>query len=172
MCGARFILQTTNDVALALRKPRSGTRIKKNYIFEAEASNENIDLQKQVVLQRALLESKDHFLKNGVISFNHLHRSDPSMIIGKPIEVRTEGKRTIVKGILYHTSDMANEIVKHLKAGSTKIKASVGGSRLKPIHDIKTGTETITSVIWNDLALTLYPVNSTVSPVCLIKGIA
>ncbi len=38
-----------------------------NYIIEAEASNENLDFDGQVVLQRALLDSKDYFLKNGIL---------------------------------------------------------------------------------------------------------
>jgi hypothetical protein len=182
MSGARFILQTTNESALPLRKPRKETA-RGNYIFEAEASNENIDLHKQIVLQRALLDSTDDFLNVGVISYNHLHKrrgaggqaiSDFSMIIGEPIEVRTEGKKTIVKGKLYHTSKMAQEIIKALNSGSSRIKASIGSPRtgVKIEHDIKTGIETVTRFTWNDLALTLSPVNPTVSPVRLIKRIA
>jgi hypothetical protein len=45
-----------------------------NFIFEVEASNENLDLQGQVVLQRALLGSKDHFIDEGIISYDHLHK--------------------------------------------------------------------------------------------------
>ena len=65
-----------------------------NYIFEVEASNENLDLQGQIVLQRALLDSRDHFLRNGVISLDHLHKrkgpngeviSDTTMVIGVPV---------------------------------------------------------------------------------------
>jgi hypothetical protein len=87
-----------------------------NFIFEVEASNPNTDLQKQIVLQEALLESKEHFLTNGVISLDHLHKrrrsdgsteTDLSMVIGEPLEVRTEGKKTIVKGKLYHTNEHA-----------------------------------------------------------------
>jgi hypothetical protein len=179
MSGARFVLKTTNESSLTLRKPRREAA-RGNYFFEAEASNENIDLHKQIVLQRALLDSKDVFLKQGAISFNHLHIrkgsngqtiSDPSMIIGEPIEVRTEGKKTIVKGKLYHTSKMAQEIIKALKSGSPRIKASIGSPRtgVKIEHDIKTGIETVTRFTWNDLALTLFPVNPTVSPVRLMK---
>ena len=144
-----------------------------NFIFEVEASNENLDLQGQVVLQRALLASKEHFLSNGVISYDHLHKrrdangqaiSDPSMVIGEPIEVRAEGTKTIVKGKLYHTKDAAQELIKMLKAGSTRVKASVGGIFPKIVKDAKSGIEKITSVLWNDLALTVSPVNSTVSP--------
>ena len=150
-----------------------------NYIFEVEASNENLDLQGQVVLQSALMKSKEHFLKNGVVSFDHLHKrksgdgsviSDPSMIIGEPVEVRTEGKKTIVKGILYGTSQIAQSLITLLKANSTRVKASVGGIWPKIVKDAKTGVEKITSVLWNDLALTTSPVNATVSAACFAKS--
>lgn len=143
-----------------------------NFIFEVEASNENLDLQNQVVLQRALLDSREFFLKNGVVSFDHLHKrrgaggeiiSDPTMVIGEPIEVRTEGKKTIVVGKLYKSSEIARDLIQKIKDGSTRIKASVGGIFPKVIKDTKTGIEKITSVRWNDLALTVCPVNSTVS---------
>jgi uncharacterized protein YegP (UPF0339 family) len=150
-----------------------------NYIFEVEASNENLDLQGQIVLQSALLESKDYFLKNGIVSFDHLHKrrsedgkviSDPSMIIGEPLEVKTEGKSTIVKGKLYHTKEAAMEIIKMLKAKSTRVKASVGGIWPHTVKDPKTGEERITRVLWNYLALTSSPVNYTVSAARFAKS--
>jgi len=158
---------------LIIRKAAENVDENGNFIFEVEASNENLDLQGQIVLQRALLGSKDHFLSNGVISYDHLHKrrgpdgqviSDPSMVIGEPIEVRTEGTKTIVKGKLYHNKDIAQELIKMLKAGSTRVKASVGGIFPKIIKDAKSGAEKIISVLWNDLALTVSPVNNTVSP--------
>jgi uncharacterized protein YegP (UPF0339 family) len=150
-----------------------------NFIFEVEASNPNTDLQEQIVLQEALLESKEHFLTNGVISLDHLHKrrkpdgsteTDLSKVIGEPLEVRTEGKKTIVKGKLYHTNEHAQEIIKLLKAKSTRVKASVGGIWPQIVKDAKTGAEKIAHVLWNDLALTFSPVNHTVSPAYLIRS--
>jgi hypothetical protein len=150
-----------------------------NYIFEVEASNENLDLQGQIVLQRALLGSSGHFLKNGVISLDHLHKrkgpngeaiSDPTMVIGEPIDVRVDGKKTIVVGKLYKNNDIAKDIINKLKDGSSRIKASVGGIFPKIVKDAKSGTEKIISVLWNDLALTCSPVNSTVSAACFAKS--
>ncbi|GHV91216.1 hypothetical protein AGMMS50268_17190 [Spirochaetia bacterium] len=160
---------------LVIRKadPDKDTDANGNFIFEVEASNENLDLQGQVVLQRALLGSKEHFLSNGVISYDHLHKrrgadgqtiSDPSMVIGEPIEVKTDGKRTIVVGKLYKNNEVARDLITKLKDGSTRVKASVGGIFPKIIKDIKSGAEKIVQVLWNDLALTVSPVNSTVSP--------
>ena len=60
---------------LEIRKSVDGkTDENGNYFFEVEASNENVDLQDQIVLQNALMESKDEFLKGGVISYDHLHK--------------------------------------------------------------------------------------------------
>lgn len=174
-----------NDIYLnlAIRKSEDGSIGKTdefgNYIFEVEASNENLDLQNQIVLQRALLASKDEFLKGGVISCDHLHKrkdkhgnmiSDESMVIGEPIDVKTNGKSTIVVGKLYKTNKKANEFIDLLKAGSTRVRASVGGIFPKVINDIKTGVEKVTSVLWNDLALTVTPVNNTVGYATFAKS--
>ncbi len=150
-----------------------------NYIFEVEASNENLDLQNQIVLQRALMDSKDEFLKGGVISCDHLHKrkdeygntiSDTSMVIGEPIDVRTEGSSTIVVGKLYKSNEKAQDFIRMLKDGSSRVRASVGGIFPKVVKDAKTGVEKITSVLWNDLALTTSPVNNTVGSAVFAKS--
>jgi hypothetical protein len=158
---------------LVIRKSNEETDENGNFIFEVEASNENLDLQDQIVVQRALLDSKEHFLSNGVVSFDHLHKrrgtdgqiiSDPTMIIGEPVEVRMEGTKTIVRGILYKSNEIAKDIWKKLKDKSKRVKASVGGIFPKVVRDAKSGKEKIVRVLWNDLALTFSPVNSTVAP--------
>lgn len=172
-----------NDIYLNLeiRKSAGKTDDFGNYIFEVEASNENLDLQNQIVLQRALMESKDEFLKGGVISFDHLHKrrdekgniiSDPSMVIGEPIDVYfdEENKKTIVKGKLYSNNDKAKDLIKMLKAGSTRVRASVGGIFPQVVKNLKTGVEKITHVLWNDLALTTSPVNNTVGSAVFAKS--
>ena len=172
-----------NDVYLNLeiRKSAGKTDDFGNYIFEVEASNENLDLQNQIVLQRALMESKDEFLKGGVISFDHLHKrrdekgniiSDPSMVIGEPMDVYfdKENKKTIVKGKLYSNNEKAKDLIKMLKAGSTRVRASVGGIFPQVVKNRKTGVEKITHVLWNDLALTTSPVNNTVGSAVFAKS--
>lgn len=152
-----------------------------NYYFEVEASNENVDLEDQVVLQSALMESKDEFLRGGVVSYDHQHKrkdengnvvSDPSMIIGEPVDVTfdPETKSTIVTGKLYATNEKAREIIKMLKAGSTRVRASVGGIFPKIVKDVKTGVEKIIHVLWNDLALTVSPVNNAVGSATFAKS--
>lgn len=168
------------SVDFELTKSVKGTDENGNYIFEVEASNENVDLQDQIVLQSALMKSKKNFIEHGVISYDHLHRrkdengqviSDPSMIIGEPTDVWTDGKSTFVKGILYKTNAMAREIINMLKAGSTRIRASVGGLFPKTTKDEKTGVEKIVSVLWNDLALTPCPVNNSVGYASFAKSL-
>ena len=175
--------ESFNDVYLSLdiRKSAGATDDYGNYIFEVEASNENLDLQNQIVLQRALMESKDEFLKGGVISFDHLHKrkdengnviSDPSMVIGEPIDVYfdKDNKKTIVKGKLYANNEKAKDLIKMLKAGSTRVRASVGGIFPQVVKNLKTGVEKITHVLWNDLALTTSPVNNTVGSAVFAKS--
>lgn len=150
-----------------------------NYIFEVEASNENLDLQNQRTLQSALMKSKEYFLTNGVISDDHLHKtrnpdgtveSHKDKIIGEPISIRTDGKSTYVKGILYKGVAAAKDYINLLKNGSKLVKASIGGI-MPTIRKEKDGTETVTSFMWNDLALTTSPVNWTVGSARFAKSI-
>jgi hypothetical protein len=151
-----------------------------NYIIECEASNENLDYDGQIVLQRALLDSKDYFLKNGVISYDHRHlRADPEdphwtpekYIIGEPIDVYKVGKGTFVKAKLYKSNPLVQDIVKKLKDGSTRLKTSVGGRRPQVVSewDQKLGriVEKVTKVLWDELAITFKPVNQTLEPIAL-----
>jgi len=159
----------------AVKKDRDG-----NYIFEVEASNENLDLDNQKVQQKALLESKDFFLTNGVISDDHLHNmydsdgnphSDKTKIIGEPIDVYTKGTRTFVKGKLYSNIEAAKPYINLLKNHSTRVKASVGGIRPKILKNAD-GSQTVTAFKWNDLALTCSPVNYTVGSAQFVKSMS
>lgn len=151
-----------------------------NYVVWAEASNENLDFDEQVVMQRALLDSQDYFLKNGVISYDHRHlKASPGetdwnpekYIIGEPMEVQRQGGKTLVKAKLYRSSNLAQEIVKKLESGSTRIKTSVGGR--KPQTEtywdpkLKKNIERVTSVLWDELAITPKPVNQTLEPITM-----
>jgi hypothetical protein len=151
-----------------------------NYIFEVEASNENLDLQNQRTLQSALMKSKEYFLTNGVISDDHQHKvrnpdgtveSHKEKIIGEPISVRTDGKSTFVKGILYKGVAAAKDYINLLKNHSSRVKASIGGI-MPTIRKEKDGTETVTGFMWNDLALTTSPVNWTVGSARFAKSVS
>lgn len=151
-----------------------------NYKFEVEASNENLDLQNQITLQSALRKSEEYFVTNGVISDDHLHKTrnpDGSVethkdkIIGEPVSVRFDPstKKTYVKGILYSGIEAAKPYIDLLKNKSRLVKASIGGIMPK-IRKNADGTETVTSFMWNDLALTCSPVNWTVGSAKFAKS--
>lgn len=155
-----------------------------NYIIRAEASNENLDFQEQIVLQRALLDSRDYFLKNGVISWDHLHKrrdengniiTDPEYIIGEPLGVEKVGGKVFVKAMLYKGNRIAEDLVEKLRKGATIIKTSVGGMRpmIEKVYDqkLRKQVEKVVSVLWDELACTYKPVNQTLSPVQLVKSL-
>ncbi|MDR1232156.1 MAG: hypothetical protein LBK61_12255 [Spirochaetaceae bacterium] len=146
-----------------------------NVVFTVEASNENLDFEGQRVLQSALLGTKDYFLKSGVVSKDHKHRTfretggfdlHEEYVIGEPLEVFAKGTSTIVKGKLYANNEYAQQFIKLLEAGSSRIKASVGGLVPKVKKAFENGRKVgqVVSVLWDDLALTIAPVNPTVEP--------
>jgi hypothetical protein len=90
-------------------------------------------------------------------------------VIGEPLEVYTEGNSTRVRGKLYKSNSYAQEYIKLLQDGSTRVKASVGGLVPQRVKN-KDGTKTVTGVLWNDLALTIAPVNPTVAPATITKS--
>jgi hypothetical protein len=144
-----------------------------NVIFEVEASNENLDIEQQRVLQSALMKTKNHFLKNGHITKDHKHRKfnkdgsfeiDEDFVIGEPLEVFTRGTSTLVKGKLYSENKYAQKFINLLEQGSTRVKASVGGLVPRIKNTVENGKKIgeVISVLWDDLALTIAPVNPTV----------
>jgi hypothetical protein len=146
-----------------------------NVIFTVEASNENLDIEQQRVLQSALLQTKDYFLKSGVVSKDHKHRKmnkdgtfeiDEDYVIGEPLDVFTDGTSTLVKGKLYAGNEYAQKFIKLLDQGSSRVRASVGGlvPRIKSALENGRKVGNIVSVLWDDLALTITPVNPTVEP--------
>jgi hypothetical protein len=157
---------------MELRKGNFQTDEDGNFYFDVEASNENLDLEGQRVLQRALLASEEYFLSNGVISKDHLHKkiengkwvNDEEFVIGEPVKVYVDGKSTRVKGKLYRKNKHAKKFIELLESGSSRVKASVAGILPKVVKNLKDNTEKVVSFLWNDLALTIAPVNYTVQP--------
>jgi|SRR5215469_230115 len=81
----------------AIVKARASTNGRR--LAEVEASNESIDLEGDVILQRALLDSAAAFIARGHIDIDHLSEigyrigiSNPeAFIIGRPLEVKNLG---------------------------------------------------------------------------------
>lgn len=135
-------------------------------IIYIEASNENPDIENDVLFQKALEEEAESFLKKGLISWDHLHKleKNPEYIIGEPLDVSFKEAGTWVKGKLYKAVRYAKAVKDLLESGSTRIGASVGGFIKKRKELAKSGNEIlkgIFKVIWDEIALTYKPVNDT-----------
>ena len=177
MESADFLNGSYISIPASVCKSIPGTEDKDgNYTFEVEASNENLDLQNQKILQSALLNSKEYFLTNGVVSDDHQHKvrkddgtveTNKDKIIGEPVSVRTDGKKTFVKGILYGAVEAAKPFINLLKAHSSRVKASVGGI-MPQVRKNADGSETVTGFMWNDLALTCSHKNTENGVGCVI----
>ena len=126
------------------------------WIVYLQASNELRDRQGEVIEVGALQKASDHYLRYGVLSWDHMHKikDDPEYIIGEPLDVRfTENNETLVKGWLYKSNKMAQKVWGNIQSGAKRIGASVGGGVLQ-----KAGSR-IAKVIWDETALTSKPIN-------------
>lgn len=152
------------------------------YIY-FEASNEDVDHQNEVILQKALSDSSDYYLRHGNIDLSHYTILGPKSgipnymeyEIGKPLAVQVNGKRTFVKAELYRgDSPMArnanivwDSLTKQMPASTWY--PSVGGSVLSKSVKIDPVTKEKVAVIdrvrWNNTALDRCPVNKTVPTV-------
>lgn len=83
-------------------------------IIILESSNEHVDGEGDVILQKALMDSASSFIQNGHLDIDHLSEIGRSMgirnpsqyIVGVPLEVFDMGeKRTGVKGELFRNPD-------------------------------------------------------------------
>jgi hypothetical protein len=177
-----YDLNGQNEIFLQMTLQKGAFEVDPNgdFLFDVEASNENLDFEEQRVLQQALLGSKNYFLTNGVVSKDHRHQQvqqngkityDESFIIGEPIDVYTDGGSVRVKGKLYESNPYAQEFMRLLRDGSTRVKASVGGLVPKVVNKIENGVKVgnVVSFLWNDMALTVAPVNPTVSPAVMVS---
>lgn len=152
-------------------------------ILFIEASNEDVDHQNEIVLQKALQDSAEYYLRHGNIDLSHYSLLGPKsgianfmeFEIGKPIAVQVDGKRTFVKAELYQgESPMAknaemvwDSITK--QSPPSRWYPSVGGSVLAKSVRIDPETTNKVAVIekvrWNNIALDRCPVNRTVPEV-------
>ena len=155
-------------------------------ILYIEASNEDVDHQNEVVLQKALAESAGYFLRHGNIDLSHYTILGPKSgipnfmeyEIGKPVDVSINGRQTFVKAQLYQgespMAKNANMVWDSLTRQSPPSRwyPSVGGSVLeKSVKlDPKTGDKiaVVSAVRWNNIALDRCPVNRTVPEVSTV----
>jgi hypothetical protein len=158
-----------------------------------EASDESTDHQREKVLQSALAESKDYFLRHGNIDISHytligLRHNIPNHLeyeIGKPVEVGfgsgAGGNKTFVKAELYQganggtskQAENAGMVWDSLTKQNPPMSwfPSVGGGILEkePAIDpnTKEGITVVKKVRWCNIGLDRMPVNKSVPQVSL-----
>ena len=166
----------------AMLKANPQTEGGRRFIY-FEASNEALDQQNEVVMQKALRDSADWFLKFGNIDIDHYTLigakagiPDYTMYeIGRPVDVSFSGSRTMVKAEIYAGSGPAAERANQVWSSLTEITPcaqwypSVGGSVMEKSIEIdgKTGMKKamIKKVRWSNIGISKTPVNHTVSTV-------
>lgn len=148
-----------------------------------EASNEKLDQQNEKVMAKALEESASHYTKFGNIDLDHyslLGKPNPAKgyvglpnpelyEIGRPVEVRVDGRRTFVKGELYQGDTKIAENANMVWDSMTKLSPparwypSVGGAVLSKSIQVDPETKNKIAVIekvrWTNVALSRTPVN-------------
>lgn len=139
-------------------------------IVYLEASSETPDSDEEIVLQKALEEEAESYLKKGVLSWDHQHKikNDPTYIIGEPLDVKfsntNEINTTLVKGRLYQKNKYAMAIMNMLSSKSTRLGASIGGMVIAKSEaynkSIDKTLPVIEKVKWDEVAITYKPVNS------------
>lgn len=156
----------------------------RRFIF-FEASNEDVDHQNEIILQKALENSADYYLRHGNIDLSHFSIMGPKSgipnfmeyEIGKPVAVRVDGKHTFVKAELYQGDSAMARNANMVWDSVTKQNPpsrwypSVGGAVLSKSVKIDPVTKNKVAVIdqvrWNNTALDRCPVNKTVPEVSM-----
>lgn len=154
----------------------------KRFVF-IEASNEALDQQNEVVMQRALKDSADWFLKYGNLDIDHYTQIGAkagipnynSYELGQPVEVNFSGGKTFVKGEILSGSGpvaaQANEFWSSLVDRDPQAKwyPSVGGVVQDRAIEIDPKTKQrkalIKKVRWSNIGFSKTPVNQAVPTV-------
>lgn len=154
---ARGIAQITNPFYSPLNSVLiKGVEEDGQWIVYLQASNESLDQDGEALEMDALQKAADYYLSHGVLSWDHKHKqtNDPGFIIGEPLDVRfTKDRKTLVKGFLYKSNDIAKKVWGNIQSGARRLGASVGGGILQKAES------QIREVIWDETAITHKPVN-------------
>lgn len=155
-------------------------------IIYIEASNEALDQQNEMVMAKALADSADYYLRFGNLDLDHLTQigakggiADYALYeIGRPLEVKVTGGRTLVKGQVYSGTGPVAEKANQFWSSLTEISPpqrwypSVGGAVLEKALDIdpKTGAKraVIKKVRWTNIGFSKTPVNAAVPTVSTV----
>lgn len=149
-------------------------------VIYCEASNETLDAQNEVVLQKALADSMEYMLARGNFDIDHItmvgaKNGIPDYMlfeIGRPLEINFHDGKTFVKGFIYHGDGPAAERANYFWSSLTDVHPpqqwfpSVGGSVLgrdvsfDPIT--KSRKVAVSKVRWSNIGYSKQPVNQTV----------
>jgi len=151
-----------------------------------EASNETVDAQNEVVLQKALADSMEYMLERGNFDIDHItmvgaKEGIPNYMlfeIGQPLEINFRDGRTFVKGIIYQGGGPAAERANYFWSSLTDISPpqrwfpSVGGSILARDISVdpmtKSQTVAVSKVRWSNIGYSKQPVNQSVPSVSTV----
>lgn len=158
-----------------------------------ECSNEIPDSEGDVILQKALLDSAESFVRSGAIDLDHISEigqryglNPAEYVVGRPTRVfDLGGNRTGVEAVLLKGNPHADKIWEELTAEPPVIyKASIYGFP-KPGNEGIINVQTqpyennygasryvVKAITWKSLALTKSPVNTSIKhPVKILKSI-
>lgn len=148
-----------------------------------EASNEGLDQQNEVIAAKALAESAEYFKRYGNVDIDHytlIGKPDPMKgrpgipgcelyEIGRPVDVRQDGKTTFVKAEIYSGTGPAAERANDFWSSITEVNPpqrwypSVGGSVLAKSVEIdpqsKLRKAIVSKVRWTNIGVSKTPVN-------------
>lgn len=154
----------------------------KRYVY-IEASDETVDAQGEIVLQKALSESSKYFEKYGNLDIDHITMigaragiPNYSMFeIGVPISVSFNGDKTLVKGEIAsgtgQAADKANQFWASMTERTPPAKwyPSVGGAVIERDVITEPGTNLRKAIIkkvrWSNIGFSRTPVNQNVPTV-------
>jgi hypothetical protein len=142
-----------------------------------EASNEGLDQQNEVVLSKALADSREFYLRYGNVDIDHYTQIGakvgipdyPTYEIGRPVEVGQHGPSTFVKAELFAGEGLAAEKANMVWSSLVDINPpqrwypSVGGAVLAKSIEVDPKTKArraaISKVRWTNVGLSKTPVN-------------
>lgn len=148
-------------------KDKAGNEV---MIVEGIASTDDEDAEDEVLLPDGYI--LDRFKSMGFINWNHMAKSDPSKIIGEPIDCYVRNNKFYIKGMLYPDQKQARDTYNLMqtlkKSGSDrKLGWSIEGKALqRDPHNPKR----ITRALITGVAITPTPVNGNTF-VDLVKGV-
>jgi hypothetical protein len=155
------------------------------YVY-LEASNEARDVQGERVMAKALQDSAEYYSRYGNLDIQHrsiigLANGDPDYAlheIGRPVEVKADGRSTFVKGEIFRGEGRVAESANMFWDSITKLKPamrwypSVAGKILDADEVFEKGiagpVRRIKRVRWNNIGFSRTPVNVAVPTVSTV----